>query len=260
MAKTSSVLDREPSRDGVAPALENLLLAAMPDREQLAPFVERFALDQEESLYETGAPITHYVFPVRGVLSLVKEMQGGTVEVGTVGPEGMVALSALLGVRTTSTRIFAQSDMLLDRIQVDHLDAVCDSSSESRRLLLRYANAFHEEVSQSVACNRLHSLEERCARWLLMTHDRTGTDTMQLKQRFLSYMLGVHRPAVSLAAGALQRAGFIRYSRGAITIIDRAGLEEAACECYAFGREAFARARVNLNPADAGSSTARRAD
>jgi CRP-like cAMP-binding protein len=111
-------------------------------------------------------------------------------------------------------------------------------------LLLRYAEAYLEEVSQSVACNRLHTLEERCARWLLMTHDRTGADEMKLKQRFLSYMLGVHRPAVSLAAGALQKAGIIKYSRGTIRVLDRAALEAASCGCYERGRQGYARARL----------------
>jgi CRP-like cAMP-binding protein len=227
---------------------ENLLLAALPERGKLAPVTERIELGMEENLYQAGDPITHYVFPVQGgVVSLVKEMQGGTVEVGTVGHEGMVGISALLGVRTMGTRAFVQSRSQFDLIPVDHLDALMETSPGTRHVLLRYVHAFHEEVAQSVACNRLHSLEERCARWLLMTHDRTGSDTMMLKQRFLSYMLGVHRPAVSLAAGALQKAGFIRYRRGVITIIDRGGLEEAACECYAFGRDAFVRARLTIH-------------
>jgi CRP-like cAMP-binding protein len=228
-----------------APAA-NLLLAAMPDQARLAPLIERVELPIERTIYEANAPITHYIFPVRGVVSMVKEMHVGVVEVGTVGPEGMVGMSALLGVKQATTRIFAQSTLTLDRIATADLDVLFETSPEIRHLLLRYVHAFHEEVAQSVVCNRLHSLEERCARWLLMTHDRTGSDTMQLKQRFLSYMLGVHRPAVSLAAGALQRAGFIHYTRGSITIVDRAGLEEASCECYAIGRDAFARARVSL--------------
>jgi CRP-like cAMP-binding protein len=227
---------------------ENLLLASLPDREKLASLTERVELEIEENLYQAGDAITHYVFPVKGgVVSMVKEMQGGTVEVGTVGHEGMIGISALLGIRTIGTRVFAQSQSQFDRIAVDDLDTLMDRSPGTRHVLLRYVHAFHEEVSQSVACNRLHSLEERCARWLLMTHDRTGSDTMMLKQRFLSYMLGVHRPAVSLAAGALQKAGFIKYRRGVITIIDRGGLEEAACECYEFGRDAFARARLTIH-------------
>ena len=224
---------------------DNLLLASLPHADRLASFIERVELDTEETLYDAGSPITHYVFPVRaGIISIVKEMQGGTVEVGTVGREGIVGISALLGIRTAASRMFAQSRSAFDRIRVADLDAEMETSPGTRGILMRYVHAFHEEVAQSVACNRLHSLEERCARWLLMSHDRTGSDLIHLKQRFLSYMLGVHRPAVSLAAGALQKAGLIRYSRGAITILDRSGLEEAACVCYAFGREAFVRSRL----------------
>jgi CRP-like cAMP-binding protein len=178
------------------------------------------------------------------VSSIVKQMREGTVEVGTVGPEGMLGISALLGVRTTASRIFAQTDMVADRIDVDHLDGIMESSASTRAILWAYVHAYHEEVSQSVACNRMHTLEERLARWLLMTHDRLETDTLPLKQRFLSYMLGVHRPAVSLAAGALQKAGIIRYTRGMITILDRSALEDAACECYAHGLAAYQHARL----------------
>ena len=236
-----------------SPALpDNLLLAALPESERIRELATRVQLGMEEDLYPAGAALTHYAFPVRGgVVSMVREMQGGTVEVGTVGYEGMVGIAGLLGIRTIATRVFAQSPSQFDLMRVDDLDAVMASSPATRDVLLRYVHAFHEEISQSVACNRLHSLEERCARWLLMSHDRTGSDTMLLKQRFLSYMLGVHRPAVSLAAGALQKAGLIRYRRGVITILDRPGLEEAACECYAFGRNAFARARLTIrSPSD----------
>jgi CRP-like cAMP-binding protein len=241
-----------PSRDDSPHAasrgdVDNLLLAALPEHERIASLAERVQLGMEENLYEAGATLTHYAFPMRGgVVSMVKEMQGGTVEVGTVGYEGVIGISALLGVRTIGTRVFAQSPSMFDLVRVEDLDAVMDSSPGTRHVLMRYVHAFHEEIAQSVACNRLHALEERCARWLLMSHDRTGSDTMRLKQRFLSYMLGVHRPAVSLAAGALQKAGLIRYRRGLITILDRAGLEDASCECYAFGRNAFARARLTV--------------
>jgi CRP-like cAMP-binding protein len=234
--------------DGVQPLRpqrgENLLLAAAPGRAALAPFLERFDLPQEAPLYDADAVITHFIFPVKGITSLVMDMDGGTVEVGAIGPEGMIGIPALLGVPTTTLRIFTQSACTLDRIAVEDLDRVMTADPKLRALLLRYAEAYLDEVSQSVACNRLHTLEERCARWLLMTHDRTGADEMKLKQRFLSYMLGVHRPAVSLAAGALQKAGIIRYSRGTIRILDRAALEAAACGCYERGRRAFARARL----------------
>jgi CRP-like cAMP-binding protein len=235
--------------DGGSPtpsaAQENLLLAASPNHAAIAPLATRITLPAEATLYEAGATITHYLFPVNGITSLVMEMDGSTVEVGAVGPEGMLGLPALLGVPTTSTRIFTQSACTIDRVAVDDLDQAMETDPALRALLLRYAEAYLEEVSQSVACNRLHTLEERCARWLLMTHDRTGSDEMKLKQRFLSFMLGVHRPAVSLAAGALQKAGIIRYSRGTIRLLDRPALEAASCGCYQRGRDAYARARLS---------------
>jgi CRP-like cAMP-binding protein len=234
--------------DGVHPVRlttdENLLLAAAPDRAAIARVSTHLTLSAEVTLYEAGAAITHYFFPVSGVTSLVMDMDGDTVEVGTVGPEGMIGLPALLGVPTTNTRIFTQSVCTMERVPVADLERAMVAEPELRALLLRYTEAYLEEVSQSVACNRLHTLEERCARWLLMTHDRTGTDEMKLKQRFLSFMLGVHRPAVSLAAGALQKAGIIRYSRGTIRVLDRLALEAASCGCYERGRRAYARARL----------------
>lgn len=245
MGTLSHARDDHRGHATLASAYDNLLLAAIPAGARQRIAFERLEIEPEQTIYDAGAEITHYVFPLLGILSLVKDLDGDTIEVGTVGHEGMVGISALLGVRATTTRIFAQSPGVIDRIGVDELDAVMDTSSPTRRLLLRYANAFHEEVSQSVACNRLHSLEERCARWLLITHDRTGSDVMYLKQRFLSYMLGVHRPAVSLAASALQRAGIISYRRGTIILLDRSALEEASCPCYRLGRDAYARARLH---------------
>lgn len=227
------------------PVGDNLLLAAASDRATLAGMSTRLNLPAETTLYEAGAPLTHYFFPVSGITSLVMDMDGETVEVGTIGPEGVIGVPALLGVPTTSVRIFTQSVCTMERIPVADLDRAMVAEPELRALLLRYTEAYLEEVAQSVACNWLHTLEERCARWLLMTHDRTGTDEMKLKQRFLSYMLGVHRPAVSLAAGALQKAGAIRYSRGTIRILDRTALEAASCACYERGRHAYSRARVS---------------
>jgi CRP-like cAMP-binding protein len=217
----------------------NRLLAALPDLARLTPLFERVSYAQDETLYARGARITHYVFPIHGVTSIVKELEHGTVEVGTVGPEGVLGISALLGTPITSARIFAQSDLLADRIPVGDLDAFVQSSPGTQRILWRYVHAFHEEVSLTVACNRLHSLSQRLARWLLMTHDRLGGESMPLKQRFLAYMLGVRRPAVTVAAGTLQTLGAIRYSRGRITVVDRRALENASCECYRLGRAVY---------------------
>jgi CRP-like cAMP-binding protein len=129
------------------------------------------------------------------------------------------------------------------RIGAADLLAVMRESAPAERLFYRYAQALFDQVAQNTACNRLHTLEARCARWLLMTHDRVGVERgvnqFALTQEFLSYMLGVHRPAVTLAAGVLQDAGMIRYHRGMITVVDRAGLEGASCACYEIMRRAY---------------------
>lgn len=214
---------------------ENRLLAALPlvEQERLLPHLERVQLGLEEKLYEPDQPITHVYFPCTSVGSLLSVMEDGTaVEFGTVGREGMVGLAVFLGAESVPTLAFNQ-------VTGDALRMTAERFRELSRegvfhhLLHRYAQAMFNQMAQTAACNRVHSLEERCARWLLMTHDRVGRDQFDLMQKFLAQMLGTHRPSVSVAAGMLQKAGFIRYSRGRITVTDREGLESAACECYA---------------------------
>jgi CRP-like cAMP-binding protein len=185
------------------------------------------------TVYEADQPITHVYFVCDGIISMVSQMQEGTVEVGTVGREGMSGLPVVLGATTMPTRAFVQVEGDALRMSAEDLRASMQDLPQLRRILLRYALGLFDQAAQHAACNRLHTLEERCARWLLMTHDRVDGDVLRLKQQFLAEMLGVHRPAVTIAAGALQRAGMIRYSRGKITVVDRAALEAASCECYA---------------------------
>jgi CRP-like cAMP-binding protein len=168
-------------------------------------------------------------------------VEGGTVEVGTVGNEGMAGLPVLLHTDTMPTKGFIQVEGHGMRLTPERFRAAVRDLPHFERVLFRYAQALFDLVAQSAACNRLHSLEERCARWLLMTADRVQGDTMPLKQQFLAAMLGVHRPAVTVAAGTLQRAGFIRYTRGRVTILDRSGLEAASCPCYGIVRRSFER-------------------
>jgi CRP-like cAMP-binding protein len=155
------------------------------------------------------------------------------VEIATVGNEGMVGLEIFLGGEHTPAAAFCQVQGRAARIAADVFRQLARDSSPFTALLLRYTQAVLTQVAQSAACNRVHSIEERCARWLLMTHDRVPGDRFELTQEFLAEMLGTRRPSVSVAASILQRAGFIRYSRGRVEIVDRAGLESAACECYA---------------------------
>jgi len=219
----------------------NLLIAALDDadRSRLLQKSELVPLPVGMTIYEANATITHVYFPVRGIVSMVSEMSEGTVEVGTVGREGMTGLPIVLHADSMPTRAFVQVEGAGLCLRAGDLRAAMRSCPAVERLLSRYALALFDQAAQNAACNRLHALEARCARWLLMTHDRVGDDVLPLKQTFLAEMLGVHRPAVTVAAGALQAAGIIRYARGKLTIVDRSRLEAVACECYAITRQSF---------------------
>ena len=213
----------------------NRLLASLPhtELEQILPMLTRVDLPIGMTIYEPKVRIENVYFVLEGIISMVSEMREGTVEVGTVGCEGMTGLPIVLAADTMPSRAFVQVPGEALMMHADDLRRAMDDSSTLRRLVYRYVLALFDQTAQHAACNRLHGLEERCARWLLMTHDRVTGDVLHLKQQFLAEMLGVHRPAVTLAAGALQKAGIIRYSRGRVTVLDRPALENAACECYA---------------------------
>ncbi|MFL5618131.1 MAG: Crp/Fnr family transcriptional regulator [Gemmatimonadaceae bacterium] len=226
------------ARVALAPAEgihRNRLLAAIPAQEldRILPSLESVPLVDGMPIYERNEPISHVYFPISGVISLVSEMREGTVEVGTIGREGMTGLPLVLRATTMPSRAFVQVPGHAYRMRGEDLASVMRVAPRIERMLYRYVLALFDQAAQHAACNRLHSLEERCARWLLMTHDRVDGDVLPLKQQFLAEMLGVHRPAVTIAAGALQKAGVIRYTRGKVTVLDRTALEEAACECYA---------------------------
>jgi CRP-like cAMP-binding protein len=225
------------ARFALAPAegiRRNRLLGALPDEEldQLLPLLESVPLVDGMPIYEPNEPISDVYFPISGVVSMVSEMREGTVEVGTVGREGMTGLPLVLHATTMPSRAFVQVPGHAYRMRGTDLFAVLRQSRRIERLVYRYVLALFDQAAQHAACNRLHALEERCARWLLMTHDRVDGDVLPLKQQFLAEMLGVHRPAVTIAAGALQKAGVIRYTRGKVTVLDRKALEDAACRCY----------------------------
>ncbi len=199
----------------------------------LAPDLEQFPLVRRHVLYSPGDEITHVYFPERGVISLVTIMQSGQgVEAATVGREGMAGVPVLLGQNVSRTQWIVQiadgSHRVTRRAFTEHLNTL----PHLRRLVGEYANVLFDDIAQTSACNALHPLQERCARWLLMSHDRMGESSFHLTQEFLAQMLGVYRPSVTIAAGTLQNAGLIRYRRGNIEILDREGLEDAACECY----------------------------
>jgi CRP-like cAMP-binding protein len=246
-------VQRDPidSRADVPPASEapgeiNLLLDALPseDRARIQGHFERVPLPLGMTIYEADQAITHVYFPLRGIVSMVSAMPEGTVEVGTVGREGMTGVPIVLQADSMPTRAFVQVEGAALCTSAETLRRDMRESPALERLLQRYALALFDQAAQNAACNRLHVLEARCARWLLMSHDRVGTDVVPLKQTFLAQMLGVHRPAVTVAAGTLQHAGMIRYTRGKVTIVDRRALEGAACGCYEITRRSFEQLRT----------------
>lgn len=227
-----------------APAFsENRILAALPSEEyaRLAPHLDCVKLQPLEILAHSGEPLHYAYFPLSGIISIVAiDADGGTVEVGTVGREGMAGLPAFLGAPNSPFQTMGQVPGFHARLPMERLLAVAVPGTTLHTILLRYAQAYYVLAGQSAACNRLHSMEERCARWLLLTHDRVTQDSFPLTQEVLAQMLGVRRPNVTVAAGILQKAGLITYRRGVITILDRDGLEAATCECYTIVEAAFA--------------------
>lgn len=213
----------------------NLLLAQLPEDEyrELKSHLEHCHTPIRTVIYERGKEIRHAYFPLSGAHSVLAVMEdGAAVEVGTVGKEGFSTVDILTGSTTAIETTICQIPGDSLRIPVEKFNEMRRKLSALDRLCHRFLHAYLSQVSQSVACNRLHSTQERFARWILMSRDRVGNDTFQLTQEFLADMLGVHRPSVSLIAREFQQAGLIRYNRGVITVMDKAGLEEACCECY----------------------------
>lgn len=212
------------------------------DYDRLRPHVEAVSLSLKQPIYAPRRQIQYVYFPESGVISIVKEMDDGSaIEIGTVGNEGMVGLPVVFGIESTSFRAFCQVPGRAFRLRAETVLAERKRGGQFAELLMRFANATMTMLAQSVACNRVHTLDQRMCRWLLMTHDRVGANSFPLTQEFLAQMLGVRRPTANRAGTSLQRAGLIRYTRGKITISDRKGLEEASCECYFQIRDEFAR-------------------
>ncbi len=220
---------------------ENRLLSALDIEDEIGD-AEVVQLPAREPVYEAGAAIDDVYFPLDAVVSIVADMgDGSVVEVATIGREGLVGVGVVLRTMRSDHRLFTQVSGRALRMPARRLLELAEDHDELDRILHVYVQALLAQVSRSAACNRAHSIDERTARWLLMTHDRVGRDQFDLTQEFLGQMLGVGRPRVSTAAATLQRAGFIRYSRGHIEILDRSGLEEASCECYRVITEEYER-------------------
>lgn len=211
-------------------------------REQLAPQMQRVQLKLKQQLYVSGRPIEHVYFPITAVISMLAEMDPySLVEVATIGREGVVGLPLFLGADVTPGVSFAQIPGEAYCMTAEAFRQAVREPSAFTRQLHRYTQSLLMQIAQGNACNRIHPAPERCARWLLLTHDRVDGDDFVLTQEFLAQMLGERRATVNVVASMLQQAGFIRYGRGRVTILDRAGLESASCNCYRVIRQEYDR-------------------
>jgi CRP-like cAMP-binding protein len=221
---------------------QNALLVALSES-TIDTILKRGALVQlglREKIYEVEEPIYDVYFPLDCVLSVVARMMDGTeIEVGTIGREGMSAFPLLMGASSTANVCYCQVRGRAIRMPADLFRELAAKDPAFRQVLDRYLQAYVNMLGQLAACNRLHTVYERCARWLLMTRDRVDVDAIPLTQEFLAMMLGTGRSGVAIAASTLQHAGYIKYAHGTIHILDRPGLERAACECYKVARDQF---------------------
>jgi CRP-like cAMP-binding protein len=232
----------------------NRFLRGLPtdSYDRLIDELEPVELATRQTLWESNARIRSVYFPRTCVVSLLVPLsENGPVEAATVGYEGMVGVPLVMGSDSTTTHALAQVAGTAFRVPATTFLRLLESDAALRSRSLRYAHALFEQTAQSVACNRRHSISERCARWLLMTHDRVANGEFVLTQQFLAMMLGVRRATVTVAAGMLQQAGFITYNRGRVTILDRSRLEEASCDCYKIVEESYNRV---MAPVDAWAS------
>jgi len=218
--------------------------------ERVRPQLKDVPLEFKQVLYEPDGPIDAVYFVEHGVVSLVTLLDdGATVETGTVGNEGVAGLPVFLETDRGTDRGICQIAGNAKRLAAEHVHAERRRpDSQLLSVVLRYTSAVIKMTAQTAACNRLHTVEERMSRWLLMMLDRVGHSEFALTQEFLAQMLGVRRPTVNIAGATLQRAGLIRYTRGKIAVVDRGGLEDASCECYARIRDEFAQ---SLRPSGA---------
>jgi CRP-like cAMP-binding protein len=216
-------------------AVENRILSGLPeaDIDRLAAKLEPIALCSGDILFDPGDPLQFVYFPLTGAVTILSVMEDGeSVEVATVGNEGMVGLRAFFGMETALGRAVGQCAGDILRLSVPSFREELRRSEYFYLMVNRYSNALLSQMFHSAGCNRLHSSEQRCARWLLDARDRCRSDEFKITQEFLAAVLGVRRQSVGLMEENLQQAGLISYSRGKVRILDRRGLEAVACECY----------------------------
>ncbi len=213
----------------------NYLINAVPieERERLVPMLEHVSFSLGQVIYESSGGLDYIYFPTTSVVSLLYTMEDGTTaEMGLTGNDGAVGIALFLGGDTTPNRAVAQIAGDAFRMKAKLLRQEFARGGALQRVLLRYTQALITQISQTAVCNRLHSVEQRLSRWLLLSHDRVKTAELMMTQEFIANMLGGRRESVTVAAGLLQDAGLIHYSRGRIVIRDRTGLENVVCECY----------------------------
>jgi CRP-like cAMP-binding protein len=222
----------------------NRLLAALEPKDfaALEPDLEIVHLTRGQVLYSAGEPLHFTYFPHDAVISLVNDMEdGGTVEIAVFGREGVCGLLAELATREAFGRYVVQISGSASRMAFERLNEVRNALPNLRRLIMNYSQVLLMHTFQAVSCNAVHPVEARCCRWILSMHDRMEQDTLPLTHEFLAEMLGVQRSSVSVVTRTLQTAGLIQQSRGSITVTDRPGLEEVACECYSKIRRIYER-------------------
>jgi CRP-like cAMP-binding protein len=222
----------------------NQLLRLLPreECEQLKPLLSAVSLQKKKLIYKVRSCIDFVYFPINGVISAMTIMDdGNAIEVATIGNEGMTGLSAFIGGETSPYEVMVQIPGDALRMRADAFKEAVDRHRCLRQIMIHYHTAFSIQLSYSIACNGLHSVEQRCCRWLLLAHDRVNSNRLLLTHEFLSIMLGVRRASITEILQRLQKLGLIRNGRGAIDIIDRPGLESAACECYGAVKQEFSR-------------------
>ncbi|HST08204.1 MAG TPA: Crp/Fnr family transcriptional regulator [Gemmatimonadaceae bacterium] len=227
--------DRSVPTESTRQRTRNRILGLLPpaELEEVLGLCERVSVRSKEIVFRRGESIPYVYFPEDCVISLVTELDNGdAVEAMTVGSDGFAGIAVFHGVSASRLKGLGQITGEALRLSTADFKQLTDSCPELERVLHRYSQFVFETVSQSAACNRLHVIEQRCARWLLMSQDRVGRDEFNLTQEFLAEMLGVRRPGVTVAMGELEKAGLIAHSRGMIAVVDRPGLENASCECY----------------------------
>ena len=225
---------------------KNYILNNLPkaDFERLLPDLEAVTLAHGEVLYRPEEPIKYVYFPNDAMCSVVATTaEGQCAEVGVIGREGMVGVDVLMGADSSLNETFIQLPDGGMRMKASAIREQFKAGGALQDSLLKFIRLLMLQISQTALCNRLHTVEERLSRWLLLCHDRSATDDLQLTQEFLSIMLGANRATVTVAAIALQGGGYIKYSRGLITILDREGLEHFACDCYRTVKEEYDRSQ-----------------